>query len=282
MADAVPEPQEVTLADIVRTLWNRKWVLLVTFILVLGGGVAYTLLQTPQYTATSTMVSLEQQDIIQRWLESRQAAAWVGDSLGTPLLSQVFPDDWDASRNDWAGVAPSEERVSKAVADLVDVSTVPPVSGRTDRTVRVAVTFSDPALARDVANAYLDSLEVVRPTLQNVTESALFQQFYDGQNAQDARRQAHDVALEREYWIVLDPAYTPTEPSSPNVTLNVALSLVLGLLLGVVAAFTAQWISSYRVSSRPPVVPGPPGALPPTGGAPPPASGAGGFRYRGK
>lgn len=282
MVDAVPEPQEVTLADLVRTLWNRKWVLVATFLLVLGGGVAYTLLQTPQYTAKSTLVGLEQQDILQRWLESRQAATWVANDLGDPLLSVLFPSEWDAPRGDWRSLPPSDERAGRAVAELVDVSTTPPVSGRVDRTIRVTVTFEDPALARDIANAYLDSLQVVRPTLQNVTESALFQQFYDGQNAQDARRQAHDVALEREYWIVLDPAYTPTEPSSPNVTLNVALSIVLGLLLGVVAAFTAQWIASYRLASRPPVLPGPPGAAPPkppTGGEP---GGAGSFRYRGR
>ena len=261
MADAeVPEPREVTLADLVRVLWRRRYVLLVTFLVVVAGGVAYTVLKTPQFSARSTIVALEQQDIIQRWLESRQAAEWVAEDLGEPLRDELF-----------GGSAPTPERAGRAVAGLVDVVTTPPVSGRTDRTMRVEVTFRDAGLARDIANAYLDSLEVIRPTLQNVTESALFAQFYDGQNAQDARRQAHEVALEREYWIVIDPAYAATSPSSPNVRLNVALSVVLGLMAGVFAAFAWQWAANYRVASRAP-------AVPPSE----PGAGAGTFRYRGR
>lgn len=263
---AVPEVREVTLADLVRVLWGRRYVVLVAFLLVLAGGVAYTVLKTPQYTSRSTIVALEQQDIIQRWLESRQAAEWVAGTLGDPLDDELF-----------GGAQPSQERAGRTVAGMVDVLTVPPVSGRTDRTMHVEVVFRDASLARDIANAYLDSLEVIRPTLQNVTESALFAQFYDGQNAQDARRQAHEVALEREYWIVVDPAYASTEPSSPNVRLNVALSVVLGLMLGVLAAFAWQWAANYRLASRAPAVP-PPGASGGVGGA----GGDGTFRYRGR
>lgn len=271
----VPEVREVTLADIVRTLWARKWVLLVTFLLVVGAGTAYTFLQAPKYTATATIVAVEQQDVIQRWLESRPAGEWVAAQLGNPLLSQLFPDDWSEASGTWRDQAPGTARQGAAVSHLVTVTVIPPVAGRVDRTMRVVVTFTDAALAADVANAYVDSLEVIRPQLQNVTESALFQQFYDGQNSQEARRQAHEVALERQYWIDLDPAYTPSKQSSPNVTLNLALSVVLGLLLGVVAAFTAAWIANYRVSSRPPEVPRPP----PSPGEAQPGQG---FRYRGR
>lgn len=279
MADAVvPEVREVTLADIVRTLWSRKWVLLVTFLLVVGAGTAYTFLQTPQYTSTATIVAIEQQDIIQRWLESRTAAEEVARQLGDPLLAEVFPDEWSDAAGTWKDAAPGTDRQGAAVASLVTVNTVPPVSGRTDRTMRIVVTFHDAALAAEVANAFVDSLEVIRPQLQNVTESALFAQFYDGQNSADARRQAHEVALERQYWIDLDPAFASAEPSSPNVTLNLALSVVLGLLLGVVAAFTAAWIANYRVSSRPPDVPRPPTMMGESGS--PGAPGAPPVKYR--
>jgi hypothetical protein len=291
MPEAVtPEVQEVTLADLLRTLWRRKWVLLVAFLLVFTGGAAYTFLKTPQYQSRSTLVALEQQDIIQRWLESRQAAEWVADHLGDPLLSRLFPGDWSASSGGWRGEPPTAEKAGAAVAQHVKVAANPPVPGRTDRTLRVVATLADAGLARDVANAYVSSLDVIKPQLQNVTESALFQQFYDGQNAQDARRQAHTVALEREYWIVVDPAYAATEPSSPNVPVNLALAGVLGLLLGVFAAFTAQWVGNYRVSSRPPAVPPSMAAAPPPPSAPPapPTSPAGrgredaSFRYRGR
>lgn len=286
---AVPEVQEVTLADLARTLWRRRWVFLVTFLVVFSGGAAYTFLKAPQYTSRSTLVALEQQDIIQRWLESRQAAEWVADHLGDPLLSKLFPDDWSAASGGWKGQPPTAEAAGAAVAEHVKVLTQPAVGGRTDRTVRVVATLGDAGLARDVANSFVSSLEVIKPRLQNVTESALFQQFYDGQNAQDARRQAHTVALEREYWIVLDPAYAASSPSSPNVPLNLALAGVLGLLLAVFAAFTAQWVANYRVSGRAPAVPPPASSGSP---APPPPPGAAGreraprddasFRYRGR
>jgi hypothetical protein len=282
----MPEVREVTLADLVRTLWRRRWVLLVAFLLVFTAGAAYTFLKAPEYTATATLVALEQQDIIQRWLESRQAAEWVADDLGDPLLSRLFADRWDASAGGWRGEPPTAEEAGAAVSDRVEVRTVPPVSGRTDRTMRVVAALTDAGLAQGVANSYVASLEAIRPRLQNVTESALFQQFYDGQNAEDARRQAHTVALEREYWIVVDPAYAPSSPSSPNVPFNLALAGILGLLLGGLAAFTAQWVGNYRVSSRAPAVPPPPSAGAPPPGPPgpgraPPRDDAS-FRYRGR
>lgn len=264
MPDAVvPDPQEVTLADLVRVVWARRYVLLVVFLLTVGLGVAYTVLKTPEYEARATLVALEQQDVVQRWLESRQSAQWVAERLGEPLTSQL-------------GGASTPEEAGAALSALVRVVPAPYAPGRIDRTIHVDVRFTDPVLARDVANSYMESLQVIRPALQNVTESALFQQFYDGQNAQDARRQAHEVALEREYWIVTDFAHVPAAPSSPNVTLNLALSVVLAGMLGLFAVFVAQWVSNYRLAGRAPVVPESPLASPAS------SSPSSAFRYRGK
>lgn len=243
MADAeVPEPQEVTLADLIGILWRRRYVLMATFLLCVGGGIGYTLLQEPQYTASATIIAVDQHDILRRWLESREAAAWVGGQVGEPVAQALNAE-------------PGSTDLAGAIARQSKVAFEPQVAGIIDRTMTISVELPDPGVARDIANSFIDSLEVIRPQLQNVTESALFAQFYDGQNAADARRQAHEVALAREYWIVIDPAIAPTSPSSPNVTLNIALSVVLGALLGVMAAFTWQWGSNYRASSRPPVLP---------------------------
>jgi capsular polysaccharide biosynthesis protein len=266
----IPEPDEVTLADIVRVLWRRRFVLLALFLLAVAGAVAYTLLKDPVYESKATVVAVEQQDVIQHWLQSRQAALWVSQRLGDPLLSRLFEDEWTGSG--WSGGPPGPERAGRAVADLVEVSVAPRTAQQQDRSIQVQVATTDAGLARDVANAYIASLEVIRPQLQNVTESQLFVQFYDGQNEPDARRQARQVALEREYWIVVDPAFAADRPSSPNVPLNLALGVVLGLLLGVVGAFFAEWLASYRVSSRAPAVPEAPAAAP----------GSSTFRYRGR
>ena len=261
---AIPEPDEVSLADIVRVLWRRRWVLLGLFLVTVAGAVAYTLLKDPLYESEATVVAVEQQDVIQHWLESRQAAVWVADRLGEPLVSRLFPGEAD----------PGDERAGRAVAGLVTVTVAPRTTQQVDRSIAIKVATTDANLARDVANAYIASLEVIRPQLQNVTESQLFVQFYDGQNEPEARRQAHQVALEREYWIVVDPAYAADRPSSPNVPLNLGLGAVLGLLLGVVGAFFAEWLAAYRLSSRAPAVPEAPAAAPAAPGST--------FRYRGR
>ncbi len=260
MTDAVPEPPEVTLADLVGILWRRRGVLLASFLLCVSGGVAYTLLQAPQYTSQATIVAVDQQDVIRRWLDSQQAAAWVGEQLGAPVETALFPDT-DAS----------SDGLGQAIAARTEIA-IAALGSSIDRSITITVEFPDAGLASDIANSFVDSLEVILPQLQSVTESQLFAQFYDGQNAEDARRQAHEVAVEREYWIVVDPAYAAASPSSPNVTLNIALSVVLGCLLGVMAAFTWQWAANYRASAKAPVVP--PGVAPDG-----PRDGV--FRYRG-
>lgn len=274
----VPEPREVTLADIVRVLWRWRYVFLAVFLVTVAAGVAYAALKQREYTASGTIVAVEHQDVIQRWLESRRAAIAVAERVGDPLLSRLYPAEWDGAA--WRGEPPSPERAAGAISSLVTVAAQPRTTGPTDRTLKLTVTFPDPGLARDIANAYLASLDVIRPQLQNVTESQLFVQFYDGQNEPDARRQAHQVALEREYWLLIDPAYAPQAPSSPNVRLTLALCVVLGLLLAVLAAFAAQWVASYRMGATAPSVPPPPSPAVPGS---PSAPGAGaGFRYRGR
>ncbi|MHB8632535.1 MAG: Wzz/FepE/Etk N-terminal domain-containing protein [Thermoplasmatota archaeon] len=247
----VPEPQDVTLADMVNIVWSRRYLALGVALLVLAAGIGYAVLTKPQYTSVTSLVAVDQPDIIQQWMQSRPAAAWVADKVGTPLLSALFPSLWTGTA--WTS-PPTEEEKGQAVAALVTVGGAS-VIGATDRTLIVTVRFGNPVLARDTADAFVNSLDLILPQLQNLTESQLFEKFYNGQNAQDAARQAHEVALNRQYWVLLDPASLPTRPSSPNVSLDLGLAVVLAGIFALVAAFTAHWVAAYRVSARSPDVP---------------------------
>ncbi|MFB6278880.1 MAG: Wzz/FepE/Etk N-terminal domain-containing protein [Salinibacter sp.] len=55
-----PRDDEITLQEIASMLWGGKWVIAVTFLVVLGLGAAYTYSRTPVYE-TSSLVLVENQ-----------------------------------------------------------------------------------------------------------------------------------------------------------------------------------------------------------------------------
>jgi uncharacterized protein involved in exopolysaccharide biosynthesis len=249
------EYKEVTLADLVRTLFRRKFVLAGVFLLVVLAGVAYTVFQDPEYEAQTSLVALEHGDIIKNWLASRHAGELVAQDLGDPVVKEFFPERWDAGAQQWRGEPPSIQEAGAAIAKTASVrfeASVQRESGFVDRLLTVKVRTSDPVLARDIANAYVDTLEVLRPVLENITRDQRFEEFYrDTGNEQTARAEAEKIARNRNYWLPLDSAGTPKSPVSPNVTLNIALSVVLGLLLAVFAVFFVEWASNYRAQAAP-------------------------------
>ncbi|MBW3583349.1 MAG: hypothetical protein KY455_09655 [Euryarchaeota archaeon] len=245
------EYKEVTLADIVKVLHRRKLVLGTVFLVVLLAGVGVTALTTPMYESKASIIPLAHQDIIKNWLDSRNAAELVTDDLGEPLVRALFPDRWDAERRAWDGNEPSREDAGRALKESVTVAArTTGVRGETERYLEVTVTLSDPLLARDVAAAYIESLQVLRPNLENITRQDAFDRYYDGSNEQEAQNRAEVTAKQMDYWLMLDRASTPQDPVSPNVTLNIALAVVLGLVLGVFTVFFTEWLSNYRAQNR--------------------------------
>ncbi len=250
------EYQEITLADIVRTLYRRKVILISVFLLCLIGGIAVTVFTTPQYESTASLVPLEHPDIIKNWLDSRKAAGLVIDGMGTPLLREMFPGMWNDAAFNWTNGPPDPETAATALAARTTVSFTQDLRFETgDRFITVTVQLTDPLLARDAADAYLLSLEQLRPELERATENRWFAQFYaETGNEQEARREAERIAQNTDYWLILDNANTPKGPSSPNTMLNVALSIVLGLMLGVFSVFAWEWFRNFRTEAKAPDV----------------------------
>ncbi len=244
--------KEITLADIVGTLGRRKLVLGSVFLLVVLGGVAFTAFSTPEYESTTTIVPLAHHDIIHNWLDSRHAAELVAEAKGDPLVSELFPGRWDGAN--WIGEPPTLEEAGRAIESSTRVSQLN-AERDGNRFTSVTVRMTDPKLAQDVANALIETLDVLRPTLEAITQQQAFDNYYDGSNQQEAQSRAEVTAKQMDYWLVLDTANTPQSPVSPNVVLNIALSVVLGLMLAVFAVFFWEWMANYRVQKKAVAVP---------------------------
>lgn len=244
------EFEEVTLADIVRVLHQRKIVLGSVFLVCMLVGVAFTAFATPQYESQATMIPLEHRDIISNWLDSRRAAGLVVEEMGDRVNSALYPDRWDSQAQAWTGEEPTTQEAGAELAKHVTIEEGSSGVGGTDqRFLAVTVQLSDPVLARLVAEAYVETLDDLRPRLENITRQEAFNRYYEGDNEQQAQRRAEVTAENKDYWIMLDEPLTG-EQVSPNAVLNLSLAGVLGLFLGVFGAFFANWIQQFRAETR--------------------------------
>lgn len=235
--------EEISLVDLLKVIYRRRAIVAVVLVLALVTGAALTLFTTPQYEAEAQVIPVEQPQIIQNWLKSRQAAEFAAVSVGSPLKALLYPGDWDATANGWKGTPHTDAEVATAILGHItnsgSIKDASPV-------LTVTVQLPDPVIAQKVAQAYLDSLSTLRPELENITRSALFDKYYDGTNAQDAQARAERAAHERSYWIVFDDPTVPTTPVKPRPVLNMALAGVLGVMGGVGVVFGLEWLSKYR------------------------------------
>lgn len=246
--------EEISLADIVRVLHRRKVALAVVVVLALVGGGALTVMTTPQFEAEAIIIPLEHQPIIRNWLESRQAAETAVASIGAPLYAVLYPQSWDATSESFPAGEPSRTEMGRKLMGHVKLSGA---SGNQQATapMKVTVTLPDAALASQVATAYIASLDLLRPQLEEITRSNLFDRYYDGTNAQEAQARAERAAAEKNYWIVFDSPAVPDSPASPKPALNMALALVLGVMGGVFVVFFLEWLAKYRSEYQRPLPP---------------------------
>lgn len=251
-ADLAPEPgssdfEEISLLDIARVLYRRRIALAIALVLSLVAGGALTVFTQPQFEAEAQVIPLEHAPIIKSWLGSRQAAEFAVAAAGGALNEILFPDDWDAAAGTWSGTPRTPAEVATLlVEEHTELTGGTTTGANANPVLRLTVTLPDAQVAAAVAQAYLDSLATLRPELENITRSDLFDQYYDGTNAQEAQARAERAAREKTYWIVFDSPTVPDEPVRPRPVLNMALATVLGVMLGVFAAFGLEWLSKYR------------------------------------
>jgi len=209
---------------------RRNWILLlVCFLLVPAAALAYSLSQTPEYTASASLLFTEKNT---SQFDPERAAA---TNLQLVSLDQV------AART--ASALPDSGLSATEVSDEVAVSP----AGESDL-VDVEATDPDPELAATVANEFarqfigfrrdanrakvLKAQGLVEARLNELTPEQLAGP--EGQALEDRRRELGvRAALQTGEAQLVQPATAPSAPSSPKKTRNVALGILLGIVLGI-------------------------------------------------
>jgi tyrosine-protein kinase len=209
---------------------RRNWILLlVCFLLVPGAALAYSLAQTPEYTASASLLFTEKNTSL---ADPERAAATnlqlVSLDRVAAHTAQILPD---------AGLSAEE------ISDKVSVSS----TGESDL-VKVEATDADPKLAAIIANEFakqfiafrrdanrarlLKAQGLVETRLGELTPAQLAEP--EGQALEQRRRElAVRATLQTGEAQLVQPATEPTAPSTPKTTRNVALGILLGLVLGI-------------------------------------------------
>lgn len=210
--------------------------LLVCFLAVPGAALVYSLAQTPEYTASASLLFTEK-DASQ--VDPERAAA---TNLELVALDRI------AART--ADELPDIGRGATEIAANVAVSS----TGESDL-VKVEASDEDPEVAATIANEFarqfiafrrdanrakvLKEQELVEARLDELAPSE--QDSPEAGALEDRRRDlAVTATLQTGEAQLVQPAPAPSSPSSPKTARNVALGILLGLVLGISLALLRE------------------------------------------
>jgi len=209
---------------------RRNWILLlVCFLVVPGAALAYSLAQTPEYTASASLLFTEKD------------ASQVNPERAAATNLQLVSLDQVAART--ASALPEAGLTAAEVSGKVSVSP----AGESDL-VKIEATDQDPSLAATIANEFakqfiafrrdanrakvLKGLGLVEARLNELTPTQLA-----GPEGAALEERQRDLAIRATLQTgeaqLVQPATEPSAPSSPKKTRNVALGILLGLVLGI-------------------------------------------------
>jgi capsular exopolysaccharide synthesis family protein len=209
---------------------RRNWILLlVCFLVAPLATLVYSLAQTPEYTASASLLFTEK-DASE--FDPERAAA---TNLELVALDQVA-----------ALTVKALPETDLTVAEVSNSISVSP-AGESD-VVKVEATDQDPALAATIANEFarqfiafrrdanrsklLKALGLIEARLEELAPSQV-----DSPEAQALHVRQRDLAVNATLQTgeaqLVQPATEPSSPSSPKTTRNVALGILLGLVLGI-------------------------------------------------
>lgn len=201
----------LSLGDLLRVLWRRLWVIVLSAVLLTGAAVGYSLGQTPIYEASIKILVGQEQ-------RSSEVPSQLGsDVQGLQQLTLTVSE------------AVATRPVAEAVVERLDLDLTPEQLLQnlsveqisTTQFIQVSYRDPDPEEARRVANTvgevFSDQVSEVSPNANNITATL---------------------------W---ERAVAPGAPASPDTVLNALLALVLGLILGVGLAFLLEYLDdSWR------------------------------------
>lgn len=200
------------------TIIRRRWQLVLAVLAVCVGAAALLTLQaTPQYASTTRL--------------------FVATSGGSQE-SQLYQGGLFASQraSSYADLVPKSRTMAAKVADDLGGDAEPAAVMRSiaatvvqdTNNLEITATSPDPVRARDIAQAYAETLSDLVAQLETP----------EGQSAATIKAE------------VVDNAQVSTNPVSPNPTRNIGLGLFLGLLAGVGAAVLREMLDTSLTSSE--------------------------------
>ncbi len=222
------------------TIARRNWVLLlICFVTVPAVALAYSLLQTPQYTASASLLfgstSLDQR--LQSSSNTEESDPIRAAATNLKLVSLRRISVLTAEALDQAGLTADE------VSEKVKVNP----EGESDL-VSVEATDESPEFAAELANTFARQYIAFRRDSDRAkvtrAQSLIDAQLADlspevrasevGDRLEEKKRQLEVVgALQTGNAELVQPAVAPDSPSSPQTQRNVALGILLGIFLGV-------------------------------------------------
>lgn len=198
----------LSLQDLFRVLWRRRWVIALVTVVLTGMAVAFTLAQTPMYEASIKILVGQERGIAEN-------PSNAGD---LQQITQTMAEG--ISSRSIAEAVIQELNLQTTPEDFIDEHLSVKQIGETQY-IRVGYRDSSPERAQQIANTIG---EVYSEEISQVSSSA--------------------SSITATVW---DQAVVPKGPVSPNPVRNGLLALVLGLMLGGVLAFVFEYLDlSWR------------------------------------
>ena len=211
-AEQVQDGNGVTILDLFNAVRKHVITAVVTLVIVMVAICAYTFTRTPQYTATSEFLATY-----------RSSAAASGASSNASELSSGA-NYINSQIQTYPQLVKTESVLQPVIDDLGLDTTVKELAesvtaSNPDGTmlVDISVNDPDPKQASSIANSVAENLR------KQVTST-----IYSDEG---------DKIISPVNLTVVQQAYAPASPSSPNVKLNLAAGLAVGVILGIVVAF---------------------------------------------
>lgn len=198
----VGQEHPLTLGEILSVLWRRLWVILMVVAICVLGAVSLSLVQTPQYEATTRiLIGQEQVDPVTGGpgQDIQELIPTVADLVSTRPIARAVIEELDLQMT-----------AGQFLGDL----TVDQVEST--QSIEVSYRTSDPERARDIANA-------VAGTVSD-------------------RISGRNLGAEAITVTVWERAMAPGDPVSPNPVRNGLLAMAIGLLLGLGIALFLEYL----------------------------------------
>jgi len=257
----VPNDERLTLRDYLSVLFRRKWVVLLTVIVVAGSALAYSLLQTPVYQAHARVLISPSQSAfqsnyrtyidpssIQTEIEVLQAAPVreavvkrlgnVPDATATIVASTAVIDVSVQSSN----AAQAATVATTYAEEYINLRRQQSLDGLLGLSTILQKKIDDLKGQLDEANARAAEANAGRapnaPVIRTPEQDSLVSQKAAYKDKLD--QLSVDTSVQNGGAQLVSPAAVPGTPVKPTPKRNVALGVLLGLILGIGFAFLAD------------------------------------------